>query len=59
MLHFSLHLLNESMLLLLLLPRPSLSLQASDVAYEGPTSLATVKQPETAYSRVLKELHDR
>jgi len=46
--------------MLLLLPsRAPPFLQASDVAYEGPTTLATVKQPETTYSRVLKELHDR
>lgn len=34
-------------------------LQAPDVEYEGPTALAAVKQPETPYSKLLKELHDR
>jgi hypothetical protein len=36
-----------------------LLLQAPDAEYEGPTAIAAVKQPETTYSKLLKELHDR
>jgi hypothetical protein len=38
---------------------PPLTMQAPEGEYAGPTSLAQVKQPETPYSKLLKELHDR
>jgi hypothetical protein len=35
------------------------AVQAPDAEYAGPTAIAAVKQPETTYSKLLKELHDR